>query len=629
MSQNTSPAKPPEFHLDAPSDGEMSPGTPAIERTNPFDDLAPPSLVPRSFRPPWLPGSLALSESASQPFRLGSIVTKAKGGGYFRQTQEVSDVNGVGLGSRGGASQGLTMPQKRFSRGFANGGQQRNAGLANGSGSPVSTGKLGDPVVDAGSEGWFSSLVAGVAGIGLGLSTRESHEEEKVKGAGGEEANTQAAVVDSATPPQERTSGDSELDEQRRSKGHQQEVNLADSFNSFSFPNTKMDNHKEASHTSSGAHITNKRTIGFSDNSLRPSHHVIDIAPDQVNEDPQSRVQLPSGIYSMDRRPDPAQISISAQTLSQQGGTGTSARSEQSAFGHRSQSSMAKRYNVPPPIPLRATKNLDSTGRVKVETGQGLIPMPSPVYKALRGEGNGYQGLFSPTSPAAHEVDPFNLVDTKNNKSNGRKDKELAQPTIKHPQTPPESPMNEMKKAPVPVVRLTPPRITPMSPDTPPRQDRGLLDQHLRIGIKAEEPETFNLIDAPEEEPDYTVAQKALEDHDLDPTFTTLYEIRDELGSGGFGFVTTAWSKIEGIEVAVKFIYKDRLHDKAVVRDWHRRESAVGILPSARHQAGTRVIPIEAAVLKYCRHPGIVGFKALYEDSTFFYLVRWTTPSWL
>ncbi|KAG7562552.1 hypothetical protein FFLO_02026 [Filobasidium floriforme] len=123
--------------------------------------------------------------------------------------------------------------------------------------------------------------------------------------------------------------------------------------------------------------------------------------------------------------------------------------------------------------------------------------------------------------------------------------------------------------------------------------------------------------------PEFSVAQKVLAEHPLDPGFLELYEIRDELGSGGFGFVCSAWSRVENVEVAVKFIYKNKLHQRAVVKDWHRRESAPGILHRDRGGAsGYRLIPMEAAILQFVQHPGIVNFKGLFEDSTFFYLIQ-------
>jgi len=49
----------------------------------------------------------------------------------------------------------------------------------------------------------------------------------------------------------------------------------------------------------------------------------------------------------------------------------------------------------------------------------------------------------------------------------------------------------------------------------------------------------------------------------LNPEFVKRYEVHDELGSGGFGFVCSAvqtgHGNILGKEVAVKFIFKDRI----------------------------------------------------------------------
>lgn len=52
---------------------------------------------------------------------------------------------------------------------------------------------------------------------------------------------------------------------------------------------------------------------------------------------------------------------------------------------------------------------------------------------------------------------------------------------------------------------------------------------------------------------------KFLAEGRLNPAFEQQYEILDELGSGGFGFVIRARRRLDGLIVAVKFIFRDRV----------------------------------------------------------------------
>lgn len=102
------------------------------------------------------------------------------------------------------------------------------------------------------------------------------------------------------------------------------------------------------------------------------------------------------------------------------------------------------------------------------------------------------------------------------------------------------------------------------------------------------------------------VAAKHLSNWILPQPFTEAYDIRDELGSGGFGFVCSAimtgrgneW----GREVAVKFIFKEKLQNSqdALVEDE----------------------PMESWVLRHCDHPNIIAWLDLFEDEKYFILVR-------
>jgi len=275
------------------------------------------------------------------------------------------------------------------------------------------------------------------------------------------------------------------------------------------------------------------------------------------------------------------------------------------------------RYKIPPPLPLRLTRKDASILDAQIQSGHGLQVLPSPVVKTLRGEANGYpitkpapafQSL--PDSPDRKPHDLQQSIYEAVVKHEAEDAKKMHK--MKHLPTPPHTPGSNAKSSISSPGLLSPPPLTPFSPQTP---DRKLSSQ--------KQPNHQSNQDAV---PSQSIAQKTLETHPLDAKFLEMYEIRDELGSGGFGFVCSAWSKIENVEVAVKFIFKARLHTQAVVRDWHRRESAPGILPSASNGSGLgqldhRSIPMEAAILKYVHHSGIVAFKGLFEDDTFFYLV--------
>ncbi|KIK67438.1 hypothetical protein GYMLUDRAFT_871292 [Collybiopsis luxurians FD-317 M1] len=93
--------------------------------------------------------------------------------------------------------------------------------------------------------------------------------------------------------------------------------------------------------------------------------------------------------------------------------------------------------------------------------------------------------------------------------------------------------------------------------------------------------------------------------HQLNPHFARTYEIGDELGSGGYGFVVTAKNRIEGHEVAVKFIIKDKVPDYAWVED-----ETYGRIPT------------EVLLLSSLDHENIVRCLDVFEDAIFYYLVQ-------
>jgi serine/threonine protein kinase len=100
-----------------------------------------------------------------------------------------------------------------------------------------------------------------------------------------------------------------------------------------------------------------------------------------------------------------------------------------------------------------------------------------------------------------------------------------------------------------------------------------------------------------------TTSAKHLMHHALHPDFVAKYSLGEELGSGGFGFVLSARSRETGMEVAVKFIFREKVPYHA----WVRTEQGV--------------LPMEIYVLKHVNHPSIIGFLDNYQDDRFCYLV--------
>ncbi|KAF9577749.1 hypothetical protein BGW38_006844 [Lunasporangiospora selenospora] len=101
-----------------------------------------------------------------------------------------------------------------------------------------------------------------------------------------------------------------------------------------------------------------------------------------------------------------------------------------------------------------------------------------------------------------------------------------------------------------------------------------------------------------------TVSARQLQHHALQPEFVSEYTLGEELGSGGFGFVVSAIRKSDHKEVAVKFIFRD----KVPIHGW-AKDPELGM------------IPMEIYVLRNVQHPNIIGYLNAYQDSKFFYLV--------
>ncbi|KAF8798731.1 kinase-like protein [Phlegmacium glaucopus] len=95
------------------------------------------------------------------------------------------------------------------------------------------------------------------------------------------------------------------------------------------------------------------------------------------------------------------------------------------------------------------------------------------------------------------------------------------------------------------------------------------------------------------------------EGHQLNQNFVQTYQLEDELGSGGYGFVMTAYHRTEGHEVAVKFIIKDKVPEHAWMED-----DVVGRLPT------------EVVLLSFIQHDNVVKCLDVFEDPLYFYLVQ-------
>ena len=92
--------------------------------------------------------------------------------------------------------------------------------------------------------------------------------------------------------------------------------------------------------------------------------------------------------------------------------------------------------------------------------------------------------------------------------------------------------------------------------------------------------------------------------HLLNSTFVNMYDLKDELGSGGYGFVMTAFRRADAREVAVKFIIKTKISEHGWTED-----EEYGKLPT------------EVMLLSLIEHEHIVKCLDLFEDQSYFYLV--------
>lgn len=92
--------------------------------------------------------------------------------------------------------------------------------------------------------------------------------------------------------------------------------------------------------------------------------------------------------------------------------------------------------------------------------------------------------------------------------------------------------------------------------------------------------------------------------YSYNPEFSKKYRVKEEMGRGGFGVVFVAERISDGVEVAVKFIIKEKVPVSAWVKD-----PELGIIPR------------ECYLLKHVNHQCIIKYLDCYSDRKYFYLV--------
>ncbi|KAL7325561.1 hypothetical protein PS15p_208020 [Mucor circinelloides] len=88
--------------------------------------------------------------------------------------------------------------------------------------------------------------------------------------------------------------------------------------------------------------------------------------------------------------------------------------------------------------------------------------------------------------------------------------------------------------------------------------------------------------------------------YQLNQQFSRSYQLEDQIGSGGYGFVMSAIHRETKKNVAVKFIYKHKL---------------------PAHFHGQDNIPSEISILKQINHPTVIEYIDSYQDDVYHYLI--------
>lgn len=213
----------------------------------------------------------------------------------------------------------------------------------------------------------------------------------------------------------------------------------------------------------------------------------------------------------------------------------------------------------------------------------------------------------SPTFSAAPRISPFpgsekrpSLSRQLFGKAAGLPTRDLSPAGFPFPITPPLTPPSSALPLPLSYHDATPKLQAISTLPTPPPS------------VPSREPSVTE-----DEADETTVSARLLAQHQLHPRFAHQYTILGELGSGGFGFVVRAIRNADKRVVAVKFIFRDKVPSHG----WVRISNWDGGAAAGRMEQ-ERTIPMEAYVLRNCRHDGIVGFIDLFESDKYFYLVR-------
>ncbi|ORX47267.1 kinase-like protein [Piromyces finnis] len=103
---------------------------------------------------------------------------------------------------------------------------------------------------------------------------------------------------------------------------------------------------------------------------------------------------------------------------------------------------------------------------------------------------------------------------------------------------------------------------------------------------------------------DNNYLEKNFSSYSYNSEFSKKYRVKEEMGRGGFGLVFVAERISDGVEVAIKFIIKEKVPVSAWVKD-----PEIGIIPR------------ECYLLKHVNHPCIIKYLDCYSDRKYFYLV--------
>ncbi|KAN0060049.1 hypothetical protein ACQY0O_008022 [Thecaphora frezii] len=274
-----------------------------------------------------------------------------------------------------------------------------------------------------------------------------------------------------------------------------------------------------------------------------------------------------------------------------------------------SPSASLSKLHTPPYSPLFLGRRLQddvSSGPSRISTsssGAGSAIVSSSKKRAkdvILGGGADMARSFSAsrikTSRAKAAPKPFNLAKPTLQRTGLAAQQPMSAPAMKLS-------FSEQPSRPIPEIRGAVIDSSGKGTPLPTVPSPSLLSPHSLASKTLHAPPMEKSVSAPPKPPQ-TVSARHLANHKLHPAFAQSYTIRDELGSGGFGFVVSAIRNRDKHPVAVKFIFKEKVPAHGWVRD-----PKMG------------VIPMEAFVLKVVDHPGVVKFIDLFDDELYFYLV--------